>query len=47
MCVWEEKGRRFSFIHVEVEFYVDYPEKSRLELEVQAKFLGVTSNCSI
>ena len=47
MCVWEDKGRCFSFTHVEVEFCVDYPEKSRLELEVQAEFLGVTSNCSI
>lgn len=47
MCVWEDKGRCFSFTHVEVDFCVDYPEKSRLELEVQAEFLGVTSNCSI
>lgn len=45
MCVWEEKGKCFRFTHVEVELYVDYPEKSRLELEVQAEFLGVTSNC--
>ena len=46
MCVWEEKGRCFSFTHVEVELYVDYPEKSRLELEVQAEFLAVANQLS-
>lgn len=44
VCVWEDKGGDVSVLHMlKLELYVDYPEKSRLELEVQAEFVGVTS----
>lgn len=47
-CVF---GRRrwgcFSFTHVEVEVLVGYPQKSRLELEVQAKLLEPALGCSL